>query len=156
LKPRKRLAHANRARKGAGGDVTLGEFRALADFRHLLRSYLNGTEEASQNAGLESLHYSTLLQLVGLPEFQRPTVSYVARRLLLRHHSAVELVNRMERRNLVRRVRAKNDRRLVEVHVTPTAKGHLKRLVRHRIEELRVVGPALARSINACFRGSRR
>ena len=57
----------------------------------------------------------------------------------------------MEKRKLVRRVRSTKDRRLVEVHVTARAKALLKRLVSYRIQELNILGPALLRSISACF-----
>jgi DNA-binding MarR family transcriptional regulator len=133
-------------------DVTLRELQALAEFRYLLRGYLSSTEKACRAVGLEPLHYSVLLQLVGLPEGEAPTIGFVAKRLFLRHHSAVELIDRMEERKLVRRVRLGEDRRVVEVHVTPGAKALLKRLVRHRLEEFSVLGPDLARSIEACFR----
>jgi DNA-binding MarR family transcriptional regulator len=133
-------------------EASVEQFRALAQFRYLVREYLNGTEKACTAVGLEPLHYSVLLQLVGLPADQRPTIGFVAKRLFLRHHSAVELIDRMEKRKLVRRVRAREDHRIVELHVTPSAKALLKRLVSYRIEELAVLGPAFARSINACFR----
>jgi DNA-binding MarR family transcriptional regulator len=136
-------------------DVTLKDFRALAEFRYLLRGYLNGTDQACRRAGLEPLHYYVLLQLVGLPSNQPPTISFVAKRLFLRHHSAVELVDRMERRKLVRRVRGVADRRVVEVHVTPRAKARLRRLVNHRMQEIRVLGPEFARAIETFFQHSR-
>jgi DNA-binding MarR family transcriptional regulator len=137
--------------------LAITQFQALADFRYLLRGYLNGTEKACHEVGLEPLHYNVLLQLVGLPMDEPATVGFVAKRLFLKHHSAVELIDRMEKQGLVRRARPAKDRRFVEVHVTPSAKALLKRLVKHRIEELGVVGPALARSIEKCFRsGARR
>jgi DNA-binding MarR family transcriptional regulator len=135
-------------------DATVRELQALADFRYLVRSYLNNTERACRAVGIEPLHYGVLLQLVGLPEDEMPTIGYVAKRLCLRHHSAVELIDRMEKRKLVRRVRAGEDRRIVQVYVTPSAKALLKRLVKYRIQEFRVLGPAFARAIEVCFRGS--
>jgi DNA-binding MarR family transcriptional regulator len=135
--------------------VTARECQALAEFRYLVRGYLNSTDKACQGVGLEPLHYGVLLQLVGLPENEAPTIGFVAKRLFLRHHSTVELVDRMERRKLVRRVRRGKDRRVVEVHVTPSAKALLKRLVKYRMQEMGVLGPAFARSIEACFRRSR-
>jgi DNA-binding MarR family transcriptional regulator len=59
----------------------------------------------------------------------------------------------MEKRKLVRRVRADRDRRVVQVHVTPRAKALLKRLVCFRIQELNILAPGLLRSINACLEG---
>lgn len=136
-------------------DVTVRDFQALAEFRYLMRGYLNGTDQECRRVGLEPLHYYVLLQLVGLPSNEPPTIGFVAKRLFLRHHSAVELIDRMEARKLVRRVRAGADRRVVEVHVTPRAKERMRRLVKYRIQELGTLGPAFARAIEACFRRSR-
>jgi DNA-binding MarR family transcriptional regulator len=128
-------------------DASLKEFQALAEFRYLLRGYLNQTEEVCNAVKLEPQHYAVLLQLVGLPEGQLPTIGYVAKRLYLHHHSAVELIDRMEKRNLIRRVRSIVDKRFVEVHVTPNAKALLKRLVDHRIKQLTVLGPEFVRAL---------
>jgi DNA-binding MarR family transcriptional regulator len=73
----------------------------------------------------------------------------LAERLQIRHHSAVELVDRMEKRGLCRRERSKSDRRMVLLHVTPRGEKLLSRLVRHRIAELQVAGPSLARALSA-------
>jgi DNA-binding MarR family transcriptional regulator len=123
-------------------DTTLQEFQALAEFRYLTRGYLSQTERACRAVDLEPLHYAVLLQLAGVPAGRKPTIGFVAQRLHLRHNTTVELVDRMEKRNLLRRVRSTDDRRVVELHVTPSAKAALKQLVNHRIQELTVLAPA--------------
>jgi DNA-binding MarR family transcriptional regulator len=137
-------------------DTTLKQFQALAEFRHLVRGYLNQTEEACRAVNLEPAHYAVLLQLVGLPEGERPTIGFVAKRLCLRHHSAVGLVDRMEKCELLRRVRPTDDRRVVEVHVTPSAKAVLKQLVNHRVRELAIVGPAFVGALGVLLGRSAR
>jgi DNA-binding MarR family transcriptional regulator len=135
------------ARKSRTTSIT--DYRALAEFRFLIRSYVNHGEIAARSAGLEPQQYIGLLTMRGMPAGKESTISSLAERLQVRHHSAVELVDRMEKRGLCRREPSKTDRRLVLVRVTPRGDRLLNRLVRHRIAELRVTGPALARALSA-------
>src|SRR5438309_11025957 len=125
------------------------EYQALAQFRFLIRRYINNSEKAARSVGLEPQQYMGLLALRGLPPDQEPTIRSLAERLQIQHHSAVELVDRMERRGLFRRERSRRDRRQVHVHVTPRGEKLLSRLVRHRIAELRVSAPGLTRALQA-------
>lgn len=129
--------------------MSTAEYQALAEFRFLIRRYLNNAEKAARSVGLEPQQYQALLALRGLPTEQRPTIRSLADRLQIQHHSAVELVDRMQRRGLFRRERFKNDRRYVLVYMTPRGEKLLSRLVRHRLAELRVTGPALTRALSA-------
>jgi DNA-binding MarR family transcriptional regulator len=97
-----------------------------------------------------------LLALRGLSETQEPTIRALAERLQIQHHSAVELVDRMERRGLFQRERSKRDRRQVLVNVTPRGEKLLSRLVRHRIAELRVTAPELTRALQAVLSAASR
>src|SRR5213593_3847001 len=100
-------------------DVTLAEYRALAEFRHALRRFLAFSAEAARAAGLEPRQHQLLLALRGLSEGAEPTVGALAEQLGIRHHSAVELVDRMEARALVKRARGVTDRRRVLVRLAP-------------------------------------
>jgi DNA-binding MarR family transcriptional regulator len=125
------------------------EYQALAQFRFLIRRYLNNSEKAARSVGLEPQQYMGLLALRGLPANQEPTIRALAERLQIQHHSAVELVDRMEKRGLFQRERSTRDRRQVLVKVTPRGEKLLSRLVRHRIAELRVTAPELTRALQA-------
>jgi DNA-binding MarR family transcriptional regulator len=125
------------------------EYQALAQFRFLIRRFLNNSEKAARSVDLEPQQYMSLLTLRGLPSGQEPSIRTLAERLQIQHHSAVELVDRMEKRGLFRRERSQVDRRRVLVHVTPRGERLLSRLVRHRIAELRVTAPALTRALQA-------
>jgi DNA-binding MarR family transcriptional regulator len=129
--------------------TSTAEYQALAEFRFLIRRYVNNAEKAARSIGLEPQQYQALLALRGLPEEQRPTIRSLAERLQIQHHSAVELVDRMQKRGLFRRERLKNDRRHVLVYMTPRGEKLLSRLVRHRLAELQVTGPALTRALSA-------
>lgn len=132
------------------------EYRALAQFRFLIRRYLNNSEKAARSVGLEPQQYMGLLALRGLPTGQEPTIRSLAERLQIQHHSAVELVDRMERRGLFRRERSNRDRRQVHVHVTQRGERLLSRLVRHRIAELRISAPELARALQTVLAAASR
>lgn len=135
--------------------MTSAEFRALAEFRYQIRIYLNGSEEAARNAGLEPQQYLLLLALRGLPQGREPSIRELAERLQLRHHSVVELVDRLERRLLLRRERSRDDRRQVILHLTPRGEKILTRLAKQRISELRTAAPTLVRALSAVIRSMR-
>jgi DNA-binding MarR family transcriptional regulator len=132
------------------------EYQALAQFRFLIRRYLNNSEKAARSVGLEPQQYMGLLALRGLPPDEEPTIRSLAERLQIQHHSAVELVDRMERGGLFRRERSSQDRRQVYVYVTPRGEKLLSRLVRHRIAELRVSAPELTRALQAVLTAASR
>jgi len=131
------------------------EFRALAEFRYQIRQFLNGSEQAARTAGLEPQQYLFLLALRGLPAGREATIRDLAERMQLRHHSAVEMVNRLGRQQLLRRERSRKDRRQVILHLTPRAEKILSRLARQRIAELRTSAPALVRALTAVIRSTR-
>lgn len=132
------------------------EYQALAQFRFLIRRYLNNSEKAARSVGLEPQQYMGLLALRGLPPDGEPTIRALAERLQIQHHSAVELVDRMEKRGLFRRERSRQDRRQVHLYVTPRGEKLLSRLVRHRIAELRVSAPELTRALQAVLAAASR
>ena len=126
-----------------------GEYRALAEFRYRIRVFLNGSEQAARAAGLEPQQYVLLLAVRGLPLGREASIRELAQRMQLRHHSVVELVDRLESRLLLRRERSRVDRRQVLVHLTPRGERIILRLAKQRLAELRTAAPALVRALNA-------
>jgi DNA-binding MarR family transcriptional regulator len=96
-----------------------------------------------------------MLALRGLPVGREPSIREIAERMQLRHHSVVELVDRLERRQLLRRERSRTDRRQVILHLTPRGEKLLTRLAKQRISELRTAAPALVRALTAVIRSTR-
>ncbi|MGH9512712.1 MAG: MarR family winged helix-turn-helix transcriptional regulator [Terriglobales bacterium] len=123
--------------------LTITDYRALAEMRYQVRRFLHFSEQASRNRGLEPRQHQLLLALKGLQNDVQPTIGELAKRLLIQHHSAVELVNRLAARGYVRRQRGELDRR--EIHLSLTAKGAriLGALSLHHQSELLTEGPAL-------------
>jgi len=117
------------------------DFEALSDFRYQLRRFLRFSEEVTRSHGITHLQYQLLLHVRGLPGREWATVSELAERLQSHHHGAVSLISRCEKLGLVRRQAGRNDRRAVEIHLTPSGKKLLNTLVaRHRDELLRLQG----------------
>ena len=73
------------------------DFQALAEFRYQIRRFLYFSEEAARRAGIEPQQHQLLLAIKGLPTALRPTIRTLAERMQLQHHSAVELIDRLER-----------------------------------------------------------
>ena len=128
-------------------DVTLADYRALAEFRFQIRRYLAFGEQAIKSAGLQSRQYQLLLALKGLPEGMEPTITNIANRLGIRHHSTVELINRLEKRGFVKRQRSDVHRSFVFILITKEGETVLQKLVASRKADLQVAGPILAKAL---------
>ena len=117
------------------------DFQTLSDFRYQLRRFLRFSEEASYRHGVTPLQYQLLLQIRGFPDREWATVGELAERLQSRHHGVVSLVSRCEKLGLVRRQVGRNDRREVEVCLTPKGESVLNALAsQHREELIRLQG----------------
>jgi DNA-binding MarR family transcriptional regulator len=136
--------------------ITLADYRALAEFRYQIRQFLGFSERAARDSGLEPRQHQLLLALKGLPEGAEPTIGELARRLQVEHHSAVEMVDRLERRRLVARLRDDSDKRRVLVRLTARGDSLLRDLARSHRAELRAAAPALVAALNALMTGRRR
>ncbi len=129
-------------------DLSSKGYRELAEFRYHLRRFLHFSEEMAREHHLESQQHQALLALKGLPRGARPTIRELAGRLLLRHHSTVELVNRLAAAGLVKRLADPKDGRQILVHLTARGAAKLRALSLAHRNELRVKGPELARALN--------
>ena len=138
------------------GPVTQPDYQAMAEFRHQIRRFLRFSEEAARQAGLEPQQYLMLLALKGLPDGRRGRIGEVAERLQIQHHSTVELVDRLEKRGMVRRRRSEADRREVLLELTPRGEKLLRDLALYHREELREVAPSLVRSLKKAITDVRR
>lgn len=137
-------------------DVSELGFRQLAEFRHRIRQFLHFSEEASRSKGIEPQQHQLLLAIKGLPRGTRPTVTAISQQLCLRHHSTVELIDRLVERGALRRRPGDEDHREVLVELTALGEALLHRLSVLHWEELRVSGPALSESLRAVMQHSGR
>ena len=124
------------------------DYRRLLALRTGLRHFLRWSEEQAASSSLTPSQHQLLLAIRGHAGEQAPTIGDVAASLLLRHHSAVELVNRTEEAGLVRRSRDAEDHRVVRLSLTGRGARLLEDLSERHLQELarlaRSIGPLLA------------
>ena len=116
---------------------------AIAEFRFRLRRFLSFSESASEELGVPAQQYQLIQVVAAVADDRAATISYIAERMLLRHNSAVELVDRAEKSGLVRRVTDESDHRRSVVAITAEAEAILAQLVLRHLAELQSEGPAL-------------
>jgi DNA-binding MarR family transcriptional regulator len=112
------------------------EYRNLLGLRTGLRRFLRWSEEQAVTSGLTPSQHQLLLAIRGHGDPRGPTIGDVAGYLLLRHHSAVELVDRAGSAGLVRRTRDRDDHRTVRLSLTAKGARILGRLSERHLEEL--------------------
>src|SRR5579872_2282173 len=132
--------------------LTLSDYQALAEFRYQIRRFLHFSEQVIKQAGVERGQYQLMLAIKGMPSAVRPRIRELANRMQIRHHSAVELVNRLEAAGLVYRTRAQEDRREVLLALTPKGEKVLSELALHHHDELRSAGPELVAALRRVMR----
>ena len=116
--------------------TSIVRLRKLAEFRFQLRKFLRFSETASDAAGISVQQYQLLQVIAAIPDGQGASISYLAERMILRHNSAVELVDRAVRAGLVRRESDEEDLRRSLVLLTPQGSAVLERLVTEHLMEL--------------------
>lgn len=133
-------------------ELDVSEFRKLEEFRFQIRRFLHFSETAARDSGIEAQQHQALLVLKGLPAGSPPTIGHLADRLLLRHHSAVGLVDRLQALGLVTREPSPTDARQVLVQLTAKGERILHKLsVAHR-SELEEAEPRLVAALRAITR----
>jgi len=123
--------------------LTKNDYETLASFRYALRCFLRFSEEAAAQMGLSGQQHQALLAIRGFPGRDAITVGELAERLQVRHHSAVEMIDRLVAGHLVEREPNREDRRSVLIRLTQTGEQTLEALSTLHREELRNTGPKL-------------
>lgn len=136
--------------------LSKSQYEDLAAFRFRLRQFLRFSENAALAAGVTAQQYQALLVIKGFPGRDHVTIGELADRLLIRHHSAVGLTDRLVLENLVERSASEGDRRQVHVRLTARGERILADLVATHREELRLAGPELRHLIQQVNLGETR
>jgi len=124
-------------------DLTRGDFENLLAFRTSLRRFLHWSQTQARAAGLTPAQHQLLVAIKGHPGGHDPTIGDLAGYLLLRHHSAVELVDRAAAAGLVERRSDPEDRRVTRVGLTTDGEARLNKLATAHLDELRNLAPVL-------------
>ena len=112
------------------------DYQRLLRLRTSLRQYLRWSEQQAQAVGLTPAHHQFLLAVRGHDDPRGPTIGDVAGYLLLKHHSTVELAQRVGALGLVQRVEDPDDGRVVRLRLTAKGSAALQRLASLHLEEL--------------------
>ena len=123
--------------------LTQEDYTALAEFRYLIRSFLEFSEEKAKEAGLTPRHHQALLVIKGFGRGEPITIGNLAERLKIRHNSAVELANRLMEAGLAERVHDSSDQRRVLLRLTSVGKRRLAALSSAHLDELARIRPML-------------
>ena len=129
-------------------DLSEVEYRALAEFRHQLARFLQHGRRAARDAGLQPLQYQLMLAVKGIPRHRHPTIGEIAERLQVHRHTVVELVGRLERRQLIHRQRDRYDHRIAHLNLTSLGEVLLCKLVNLTLTELRTEAPVLVQALS--------
>ena len=127
-----------------GAEITQADYQALSQFRYLIRCFLEFSQNAAKAVGLQPRHHQALLAIKGFPGGGTVTVGDLAERLRIRHHSAVELVDRLGEAGLVERRHDEDDQRRVKLVLTDQAEALLAELSAAHLDELSRVEPMLS------------
>jgi DNA-binding MarR family transcriptional regulator len=129
--------------------LTQADYERLAAFRHALRCFMEFSQSAARAAGLTPQQHQALLAIKGMPGKAGVTIGDLAGRLLVRHHSAVELVDRLEQKDLLRRDSDGQDGRRALLVLTEKGEAVLLELSASHLDELSRVGPELSERLSA-------
>jgi len=129
--------------------LTDADYEDLLTLRTGLRRFLRWSEQQAEEAGLTPAQHQLLLAVRGHSDPRGPTIGEVADYLLLRHHSAVGLIDRADAAGLVERDRDPEDHRIVRLQLTAAGTKRLEALSAQHLEELQ----RLARKLPSVWRG---
>jgi len=150
IRTRRTADAAESAIEPAIGDA---EYTQLLDFRDGIRRFLHWSEAQARSVGLTAAQHQLLLAIRGHRQAgpgddapmatQAPTIGDVAAHLLLRHHSAVELVGRALAAGLIEKIADDDDHRIVRLRLSADGERRLAALSHQHLEELRRLAPRL-------------
>jgi DNA-binding MarR family transcriptional regulator len=124
------------------------DYARLLRIRTQLRRFEHWSAERAAEQGLTASQHQLLLAVRGHPDESGPTIGQVADYLLIRHNSAVELVDRTEQSGLLRRERDSQDHRVVRLKVTSEGSRRLEALSGAHLDELAALAPLLEETVN--------
>ncbi len=133
---------SERSKRG-NAQLTVADYRLLAEFRRQLRQFLAFSEKGARRAGLTPQQHQALLAVKGFSGDGSPTVGDLASSLVIRHHSAVGLVDRLVEAGYLRRDTDERDRRRVALSLTRKGEAGLEKVSATNREELRRMTPLL-------------
>ncbi len=136
--------------------ISKSDIESLAQFRYALRQFLRFSERASRQAGVSPQQHQLLMTIKGMRGRNWANVAEVAERLQVSHHAAVALVTRAQNLKLVRRAQGKEDRRTVQVSLTPKGEALIAELAELHHQELGRLSHILLKQLQSIGNAARR
>ncbi len=137
-----------RTRKAAtSGSAGVVDYETLARFRYELRRFLAFSEVEANRSGLSAQQYQALMAIRGFSIREPVSIGDLAKYMLIRHHTAVGLVDRMVKLKIISRSTDPSDGRRVLLGLTREGERRLRRLYRIHVQELRTMGPTLTKML---------
>ncbi len=132
---------------------TNATYESLGELTQQLRRFLQFRRQVAQDNGLSPREYLIMLEIKGLSRERRPNIAAVADRLQVAHSNAVELLQGLLERGLVKKRRVTTDRRQVQLSLTPTGEKRLRSVVAQSLADVRAEGPALLGALRKAMNG---
>lgn len=130
-------------------EIGQSDFERLLQLRTTLRRFLRFSERQARQAGVTPAQHQLMLAVRGHPDPAGPTVSDVADYLVLRHNSAVGLIDRAAAAGLVRRAPDEDNGSVVRVRLTSVGSRKLELLSAAHLEELTHLAPIVGALMGA-------
>ena len=124
------------------------DYAQLAEFRYALRRFLNFSEQAAAGEQLTPQQHQAMLVIRGRPR-GTTTIGILAQWLCLKHHTAVELAQRLEKAGLISREHSADDARVMLLGLTEEGEGRLERLTLSHRAELKLLGPKIIKLLSS-------
>ena len=125
------------------------DYQNLADFRYAIRRFSEFSQAAVSEAGITPQQHQVMLGIKALGAKQPVVIRALADWLRLQHHSVIGLVDRLQRRGLVRRTPNPHDRRYVVLQLTRAGEALLSELTKAHRRELRAAAPSLVAALSS-------
>jgi DNA-binding MarR family transcriptional regulator len=142
----------NKAREApassAATSLSQADYEALSEFRYLIRCFLEFSQNAARDIGLTPRQHQALLAIKGFPDGRPVAIGDLAKRLRIRHQTAVGLVDRLAEAGLVLRVADPGDLRRILLRLTDLADSHLAKLSAAHLDELDRIKPSLKKILS--------
>ena len=129
--------------------LTSEDYERLADFRYGLRRFLHWSEQQARQGGITPTQHQLLLAIRSSRDPRGATVGEVAEVLIIRHHSAVELIDRAQEAGLITRERDPDTQSIVHLKLTEMGALALSALSEAHLRELSQLAPTMRALLEA-------
>jgi len=129
-------------------------YESLGELSRQLRRFLQFRRHEARQRGLSPREYLLLLEIKGLSSERPPNIAALAGRLQIAHSNAVELLQDLFRRGLIKKMRVHSDRRQVLLSLTAKGEHRLRSVVARSLDDVRSEGPALLGALRKAMNGN--